>query len=265
VTKSRIRNLVLPLGLAALAAVLVGIYVVSYRNSVTEGAALEKVLVAARDIPAGTEGAAVASGGYLKTQTVPARAVVPGSVTTAAPLTSLVAADPIYEGQQITLRQFKPAAKGGIFAKFAGNQRAVGILGEPYQLLVGTISSGDRVDVVATARYRTGNAQVGDRRRATTRVVLRDLLVLKAPDAEAVKDAAAGQKFPMTLVLSDSQAQTMGWAMRNATWFLALRPTKDSTDSPTSLETLHSFLARGLPPRTAQDQITGDFPETIDE
>ena len=46
----------LPLALAVLAVVLIGIYIVSYRNSVTHGAGMVKVLVAARDIPAGTEG-----------------------------------------------------------------------------------------------------------------------------------------------------------------------------------------------------------------
>ena len=55
-TKLRLRNLMLPVALAVLAAVLIGIYIVSYRNSVTEGAGLVKVLVASRDIPAGTEG-----------------------------------------------------------------------------------------------------------------------------------------------------------------------------------------------------------------
>ena len=74
----RTRNLLLPIGLAALAAVLVGIYVVSYRHKVTHGASLVGVLVASRDVPAGTAGSEVASGGYLKEQTVPRRAVVPG-------------------------------------------------------------------------------------------------------------------------------------------------------------------------------------------
>ena len=53
-TKLRLRNLMLPVALAVIAAVLVGIYIVSYRNSVTEGAGLVKVLVASRDIPAST-------------------------------------------------------------------------------------------------------------------------------------------------------------------------------------------------------------------
>ena len=55
-TKPRIRNLLVPAALAVLAAVLVGIYIASYRNNVNEGAGLVNVLVASRDIPAGTDG-----------------------------------------------------------------------------------------------------------------------------------------------------------------------------------------------------------------
>lgn len=258
-TKLRLRNLMLPVALAVLAAVLVGIYVVSYRDSVKEGAGLVKVLVASRDIPAGTEGSSVASGGYLKTEMVPRRAVVPGSVVSGASLTSKVVTDPIYKGEQLTLRQFAPAEQGGIFAKFSGKERAVAVLGEPQQLLAGTMSDGDYVDVVATARYRVGAD------RATTKVVLRNLLVLKAPEEASAEQFANNEKMHATLVMSDSQAQTMGWAMKMSTWFLALRPTDTPRNSPQSLETLHSFLARGLPISTASQQIVGTFPESVDE
>ena len=176
-TKTRLRNLMVPLGLAVLAAVLVGAYIVSYRNSVNSGAGLVKVLVASRDIPAGTTGSAVASGGYMKGQTVPRRAVVPGSVVSGAPLTSLVATAPIQKGQQITLRQFGPITQAGIFAKFSGRQRAVAVSGDPTQLLAGTVSEGDRVDVVADVHYTSGGIS-----RASSRVVLQNLLVLTAPD-----------------------------------------------------------------------------------
>ena len=49
--KSRVRNLLLPVGLAVLAAVLIGVYVVSYRDSVNNGADLVKVYVAAKRHP----------------------------------------------------------------------------------------------------------------------------------------------------------------------------------------------------------------------
>jgi Flp pilus assembly protein CpaB len=256
VKKSRIRSLILPVGLAVIALVLIGVYMASYRSSVDNGAELVKVLVAARDIPAGTGGKAVASGDYLKSQTVPRRAVVPGSIVSEASLTSQVVADPIYEGQQIMLRQFAPKTQGGVFAKFSGKERAVAVLGEPHQLLAGTLTDGDHVDVVATAKYSAGGPS-----RATTKVVLRDLLVLEAPDVE---EAGSSEDTTATLVMTDRQAQTMGWAMKMSTWFLALRPTAKPKDSKAELETLHTFLARGLPKSKASALIIGDFPESVD-
>jgi pilus assembly protein CpaB len=258
VKKSRIRSLILPVGLAVIALVLIGVYMASYRSSVDNDAELVKVLVAARDIPAGTGGSAVASGDYLKSQTVPRRAVVPGSIVSEASLTSQVVADPIYEGEQVTLRQFAPKTQGGVFAKFSGKERAVAVLGEPHQLLAGTLTAGDHVDVVATARYDAGGPS-----RATTKVVLRDLLVLEAPDADGPIEAGSGDVVT-TLVMTDRQAQTMGWAMKMSTWFLALRPTDKPKDSKADLETLHTFLARGLPKSKASALIVGDFPESVD-
>ena len=125
-TRSRIRNLALPLGLAALAAVLIGMYVISYRNRRD-----------ARRRPGDGPGCDARhpgrhrrldhrGWGRVKSQTVPRRAVMPGVRSPpAAPLTAKVTAGQIYEGQQVTLRQFVPVAQGGVFAKFSGAQRLV--------------------------------------------------------------------------------------------------------------------------------------------
>lgn len=257
-TKSRVRNLALPLALAALAAVLIGIYVVSYRKSVTHGAGLVTVLVAARDIPAGTDGSSIAAGGYVKSQTVPRRALVPGSVTSAAPLTSLVAGSEIFKGQQITLRQFAPIAQGGIFGKFSGNQRVVVVTGDGNQLLAGIVADGDHVDVVASTKYHLGQIA-----RAASRVVLRNVLVLKAPDGTA-KPASIGAPATATaqVVVTDRQAQTLVWAMTQGKVFFALRPTNKPSSSSPTLETLFSILGRGLP--SAKIQVAGDYPESVD-
>jgi Flp pilus assembly protein CpaB len=242
--------------LAAAAAILIGIYVVSYRNSVTHGAGLVKVMVATRDIPAGTDGSTIAGGGYLKSQTVPRRAVVPGSLASAAPLTSKVTSAEIYQGEQLTLRQFVPIVQGGIFAKFSGNQRVVVVPGDPNQMLAGIVQEGDHVDVVATAKYN-----YGDLVRATSRVVLRNLLVLKAPEESAQSSVGGAPTTSTTLVMTDRQAQTMGWAMKQGAWFFALRPTNKPLNSSPSVETLFSILGRGLP--AAPRQIAGNFPESV--
>ena len=178
-TTSRLRNLALPLALAVMAAVLVGLYVVSYRNSVTHGAGLVKVLVAARDIPAGTDGSSVAAGGYLKTQTIPRRAVVPGSVTSAEPLTSLVAgtdlqgraghAAPVHAG--VTGRHLRQLLGYGARHRRPGRS-------EP---------AARRDAFRRRSRRRRGDDEVPRRRpsRATSKVILRNLLVLKAPEGAA--------------------------------------------------------------------------------
>ena len=258
-TKSRLRNLALPLALATLAAVLVGIYVISYRNSVTHGAGLVKVLVASRDIPAGTEGSTIAGGGYLTTQTIPRRAVAPGSITSAAAVTSLITGNQIYKGQQVSLRQFVPITQGGIFAKFSGTQRIVVIPGDPNQLLAGTVSDGDRVDVVATTKYHVSSLT-----RVSTRVVLHNLLVFKAPEGAKSSSVGGTTTTTATFVMTDREAQTFGWAMKEATWFLVLRPTNHPRDSRANLETVFSFLARGMNSSAASGQIVGNFPETPD-
>jgi hypothetical protein len=64
--------------------------------------------------------------------------------------------------------------------------------------------------------------------------------------------------------MTDQQAQTFGWAMKEATWFLVLRPTNHPRNSRANLETLFSFLSRGLNPSAAPGQIAGNFPESPD-
>jgi Flp pilus assembly protein CpaB len=260
VSKTRVRNLALPLGLAAAAAILIGIYVISYRNSVTHGAGMVKVIVAARDIPAGTDGSAIAGGGYLKSQTVPRRAVVPGSLTSAAPLTSKVTSAEIYQGEQLTLRQFVPVAQGGIFAQFSGNQRVVVVPGDAKQLMAGTVQDGDHVDVVATARYH-----VNDLARASSRTVLRNLLVLKAAEDNGQSTVSGQPTTSATLVMTDKQAQVMSWVLEQATgWMLVLRPTNKPSNSAPSLDGLWSIYSQGLPRSTALGQVAGNFPESTD-
>jgi Flp pilus assembly protein CpaB len=246
--------------LAAAAAILIGIYVISYRNSVTHGAGLVKVMVATRDIPAGTDGSTIAGGGYLKSQTVPRRSVVPGSITSASPLTSKVTSAEIYQGEQITLRQFVPIAQGGIFAKFSGNERVVVVPGDPKQLMAGTVSDGDHVDVVATSRYT-----VNDLQRASARVVLRNLLVLKAAEDNGQSSVSGQQTAAATLVMTDKQAQTMSWVLKQAAgWMLVLRPTNKPRNSAPSLDSLWSIYSQGLPRSSALHQVAGDFPESAD-
>ena len=115
--------------------------------------------------------------------------------------------------------------------------------------------------MVANVKYSVSGSN-----RATTRVILQNLLVLKAPPGGSSSGGIGGaQVTTATLVMTDKQSQTMLWALKNATWYLVLRPTASPRNSKTSLETLYSLLGRGLPAdNTTRLRIVGGFPESVD-
>ena len=86
----QLRNVMMAIGLGLLAAVLTIVYVTNYRKHVQHGQQNVGVLVAATDIPAGTSGAAIASGHMLKRVTVPRTALVPGAISSPAQVSRLV-------------------------------------------------------------------------------------------------------------------------------------------------------------------------------
>jgi Flp pilus assembly protein CpaB len=241
-TKYRFRNITVSLALAALGALLVGLYVVSYRRGVDNGVETVPVLVAARDIPEGTAGPAVASGGYLRTAHVLRRTVVPGAISRGSDLGSVVAGSTIYEGQQVTVRQFKPLVEGGIFAKFSGSQRAMLVPGDGNQILAGTVADGDHVDVIANVKY-----SVGGKARVATRTVLSDLLVLRAPTSSSASGlGGTGATESIALALTTNQAQRLLFALKNSDWWLVLRPAAHPKTASATVMTLEQFLGGDL-------------------
>jgi Flp pilus assembly protein CpaB len=256
-SRYRLRNTLVAVGLALVGVLLVLLYVVSYRKDVQHGAGLVKVLVAARDIPEGTSGTAVAGGGYLQKQTVLRRNVVAGAISSTDQIASLAAGSTIFAGEQVTVRQFRPVEEQGVLASISGNQRAMTIPGQQNQLLSGIVKDGDHVDVLVNVHYvihpPAGSVNVGDLSRVATRIILRNILVLRSPS-----DSAGGGSI--TLALTDTQSQKLLFAIRNGDWWLVLRPVARPADSPESVETISAMLGDGLGPK-ALDDLTGGYGE----
>jgi Flp pilus assembly protein CpaB len=259
-SRYRLRNTAVAGGLALAGAILVFLYVVSYRNDVQSGANLVEVFVAGRDIPEGADGASVLGGGYLKKQTVLRRNVIAGAISNPSQIADLAASHTILAGEQITVRQFHPVAEEGVLANIAGNRRAMTIPGTANQLLAGVVKEGDKVDMLANIHYvvrpPAGATTEGDLGKVATRVVLRDLLVLRAPSTSS--DQRGTTSVSITLALADSQAQKLLFAMNNGQWWLMLRPVAKPADSPESVETIESLLADGLGPRGI-DELTNGY------
>jgi hypothetical protein len=84
--------------------------------------------------------------------------------------------------------------------------------------------------------------------------------VLKAATGSSSGGVAGAQTASATLVMTDKQSQTMLWALKNASWYLVLRPTATPRNSKPSLETLETFLTTGLPQNSATNaQLLGGF------
>jgi Flp pilus assembly protein CpaB len=243
----RARNIVLAVALAVVAALLTGFYVTNYKRTVQHGEHHVTVLVAAKDIPAGTSGADLHSRHFLKSVSVPRRDVVPGSISEPDQVDSLVAVQTTYAGEQVSTRRFSSPSNSGIKAQLKGPLRAFQFSGNSDQVLAGTLKKGDHVDVLATVK-------LADDGSTFARIVLRDLLVLRGPDAPSKAESRLqgnSQQFPVMLAVSDTQIQKL-WFVTNVAegkddgWSLALRPAVNESDSPEILEWYRTVLLEGL-------------------
>jgi Flp pilus assembly protein CpaB len=250
----RARNILIAVALAAVAALLTSFYVTSYKRHVQRSEDHVTVLVAKHDIDPGTSGADASR--MLTSESVPRRSVVPGAISSPDQIAGLVATQKTLEGEQVTTRRFSPVAENGVRADLKGNMRAFQVQGDANQTLAGTLKDGDHIDVVATFKYHRAG-QSGDTFFAS-RVVLRDLDVLRAPAGPAVGSKLTNglqQDFSVLLAVTDQQAQKLLFTLtqtgsasqgNGSGWSLQLRPVVHADDSPESVTTLDSVLRDGL-------------------
>ena len=234
----RIRNVAIAIGLALVAMLLTLFYVMNYRRSVQHGQATVQVYVAAHNVAAGTSGADLLHGHALNTVSVARRNVVPGAISDPNQVANLVLSQPIYAGEQVTLRRFSDLKSEGIVGQIKGTQRAIQVPGDANQLLAGTLHSGDHVDLVANLRLD----QNATNTRAT-RIVLRDLTVLQPPGTTT---GPVGQQASVILAVTDTQVQRLFFVLKNADWTLELRPAVNAADSSERLDTINSVLTGGV-------------------
>jgi Flp pilus assembly protein CpaB len=235
----RVRNIVIAVGLALVAAMLTLFYVTNYKKSVQHGESQVQVYVAAHDVPAGTSGAQLVKRHDLKVQRVAKRTVVAGAISNPEQVARLVLSQPVYSGEQVTLRRFDDVAVQGLRAQLKGTMRAVQVPGDPNQLLAGTLKAGDHVDVVASIGIDEDKPHIA-------RIVLRDIPVLQVSAPPDAAHPSASDATSAVLEVSDTQVERLFYVMKNADWTLQLRPVIDATDSTERAENNSTALVDGL-------------------
>jgi len=259
----QLRNVVIAVVLGLLAAVLTMAYVTNYRKNVQHGQQDVGVLVASADIPAGTSGAAIVSGHMLVRKTIPRTALVPGAISSPDQIAKLVSTQEVMVGEQVTKSRFGNANELGVRAQLKGTLRAIQVAADPNQVLAGTLRAGDHVDLVGNMKVESG---AGDSSHYD-RVVLRNVLVLRAPTVPDAKtsDLNTTQKYSLMLAVTDSQASKLLFVVKNADpnnspdggWALQLRPVTNGADSPENVESIFSILLDGLSPAERARVLSG--------
>jgi Flp pilus assembly protein CpaB len=242
----RVKNITIAVALALVAALLTSFYVTNYQRNVRQDETNVPIWVAKRDIPAGSTGTEIARKGMLEKSEIVRRSVVPGAISNPDQIGDLVATQPIYAGEQVSTRRFAMPGQQGIKAQLTGVQRAIQVPGDQHQLLAGTLRSGDKVDLVAT--FGAGGSS---NKIFFTRIVLRDIEVLKAPagvgTADKVRSGSEDGAYSVMLKLTDTQVQKLHWVYTDAEeWHLELRPGRDAADSPENVESWYSVLREGV-------------------
>jgi Flp pilus assembly protein CpaB len=234
----RLRNIAVAIGLALVAALLTTFYVANYKRHVRQTESTVKVFVAKRDIPQGTPGTELIKQGAIGTADVVQRTVVPGAISSIDQVQTLLTTQPIYAGEQVTLRRFASHQQQGIRSQLHGPLRAVALPGTSDQLLAGTLKDGDHVDVIA-------NLKTGDCNTCfAVRDVARNVLVLHAPCGVTPESRVSTSGLSAILAVSDrKEAQKIWYAVENsAGWSLQLRPVANATEPSVAVEGIHSLL-----------------------
>jgi len=258
-----VRNIAIALVLAGIAAFLVIMYTGNVQKQAKNSQQTTSVLVATADIPAGTSVADAISGGQIQTRSIVQQDVIVGALQDEKSLNSgYVTKQDLYSGQQVNAAMFAPSDQTGIANQVDTNYRAMQFAIDSNQILGGTLQAGDHVDLVGTY---TVHPPDGGSDFDVSRIIVRDLVVLKAPEADSTggKLTATSDKPPVILSVPDTVVPKITFTMHggdDALW-LVLRPGNGSQDGPITLATVKSVIFDGLNARQIQEAF--GYPKAV--
>jgi Flp pilus assembly protein CpaB len=206
---------------AVVAALLLLLYLSSYRNSVNDSGQPITVLVAKSLIEKGTPGDLVGLKGLFQTSEVPKSQLAEGAVTDPQILRNRLATTDIYPGHQLTTEDFAASASGALGTQIADSQRAISVPVDAAHGMMGRIRSGDRVDILAGFNVTSGSGAATS--RPVVKVITQNILVLDAP-GQSGTGVGASNTVNVVLRTNYQEAIELAWAADNGKLWLVLRP-----------------------------------------
>ena len=208
---SRRGGIYIAIGAAALAGILLFVFVQKYRDSVNNKNALVPVFVASGFIPHGTPASSIASSNLLQRTSIKRNQTLPGAISDPSQITGTVATRDIAPGQQLQLADFA-LGNPTLSSYLSGTARAIEIPVDSIHGLQGYVAPGDHVDMLASA----GGAVTTIAQNVAVIAVGGGFVVLKVTDklALALAAAADGAKIWLTMRPAIGAQQTTGVGSR---------------------------------------------------
>lgn len=222
-------TIILGIGAAALAAIVLLVYLNQYRNSVNTAVQPMSVLVANSVIQKGTPGDVVGTTGLYQIAKIPRNQVKSGAFVDPKTLTGKIAATDIYPGQQLTAADFVTGNPNALTQRLASNQRAVVVPLDSPAEVGGQIVAGDHVDVWVAFNAQGANGIS----KPIVREALQNMNVLGATGGN------------VTVRATPRDAGKLIFASQYAKIWLVLRPAVGSTTSKPPTISANDLL--GLP------------------
>jgi Flp pilus assembly protein CpaB len=208
------RNSVIVGGLAAaLAGIVLIVYLQHYRNTIEASASATTVLVARDPIQKGTPGDVIATTRLFQISQVPKNELRPGALTDPATLRGRVALADVYQGQQLTAAEFVPAGLDAIGSRLTRDLRAISVSIDATHSLNGQLANGDHIDIFLGINRVNGAGS-----KPVVKLLMKDITVLRAPLGGVA-----------TLLSTQKQAAALAWAVDNGKLWFVLRPAANAT------------------------------------
>lgn len=218
---------------AALAGILLLVYISQYRNSVTSSNKSVPVIVAKALIPKGTSGDVVRSTGLFQATTVAKDQLRNGAFADVSTLGGKVATEDIFPGQQLTAADFTAVTASTISTKLTGDLRAISVPVDAAHGLVGQVEAGDHVDVLAS--WTPKDSANG----AVVKEIMHNALVLRGAGASG---GLGGGSSVIVLRAKSQEAAQFAWASDNGQIWIVLRPSANASNPRPPFITSDSLL-----------------------
>jgi len=203
-------SILVGIGAAALAAIVVFVYLHNYRDSLNSSATPASVLVAKNLIQKGTPGNIIGQNSEFQVASIPKRQLQVGALVDPAALNGRVAVADIYPGQQLTAADFALAPIGALQNQITKTDRAINVSMDAMRGMDGLLSPGDRIDIFVGLNVNTPTGP-----QSIIRLLLSNVLLLRAP-------ALGGSMY--TVRLPEKQAGWLAYAADNGKLWFVLRP-----------------------------------------